>query len=63
MDDLEEYERLLLAKLAELERDYRKAAEPILRDLAEIERRKPPKPIVITRLLDGTCVPIEADRK
>lgn len=40
-------ERHLKTQLIELEREYRKKAEPYIKRLAEIEAMKPPPPIVI----------------
>ncbi len=54
-EELEEYERHLYQKLAELQRSYQAAAKPIVDDLVRIQNMKPPKPIIITRLLDGTA--------
>lgn len=40
-------ERELHMMLAELQRSYRQAAQPIIDELVEIEARKPPKPMII----------------
>lgn len=64
MDEkLAERERHLHQQLAELRMSYQKAAEPIIAELVRIESMKPPKPIIITRRLDGTCVPVDVDQK
>lgn len=46
-DSLENYRRLLLDQLAEIDRAHRDAAAPILRRLAQIEALRPPPPIIM----------------
>jgi hypothetical protein len=40
-------ERELRRQLSEIQRAYYKLSEPIVKELVEIENRKPPKPIII----------------
>lgn len=44
IDDLESY---LKGQLIELQKEYHKRAEPIIKQLCKIEAMRPPRPIVI----------------
>lgn len=45
-DDELRYERLLKEQLMALERSYREAAAPIVKRLADLYARQPPKPFI-----------------
>ena len=46
-------EEYLRKQLADLEASYRKAAEPIIKRLAAIEAKKPPKPFIVPSIAPG----------
>ena len=47
-DRIEELEQYLMKQLMQIKRDYERAAEPILRELARLESMKPPKPFILS---------------
>jgi hypothetical protein len=54
VDDREQYLRRYLADMAaDAQRKFIEAAQPIIDELAKIESRKPPRPILLP---DGTAV-------
>ena len=53
MRDFKSREEYLHWMMAELQESYRKAAEPLIKELVRIESLKPPKPIYVSAILSG----------
>ena len=50
MTNQDHYENYLLERIAELEKDFHRAAAPFYKRLAEIRAHRAPTPVVIGRL-------------
>lgn len=60
INDLESY---LKGQLAEMQREYRQRAEPIIRQLCKIESMRPPRPIVIDASMIDPAILAEIQRR